>query len=63
MGEYNANACNMFSKEKEEKKKFGGNISVRFPRGEKPLIIFCHDECIFKQYALTQKSWVASNGK
>jgi len=33
---------------------------VRFPRGEKPLVIFSH-ECIFKQYTLTKKAWVAPN--
>ena len=28
---------------------FGGNLSVRLPIGVKPLIIFGHDECIYKQ--------------
>ena len=34
---------------------FGGNLSVRFPTGEKPLIIIGHDESIFKQYSLSKK--------
>jgi hypothetical protein len=28
-----------------------------------PLVIFGHDECIFKQYHMTKKSWVAPNGE
>jgi hypothetical protein len=34
---------------------FKGNLSVRFPAGEKPLIIIGHNESIFKQYSLLQK--------
>jgi hypothetical protein len=35
---------------------FGGNLSVRFPPGMKPLIIFGQDECIFKQFLMTKKN-------
>ena len=41
---------------------FGGNLSVRFPMNEKPIIIFGQDECIFKQYAFTKKSWTSPDG-
>ena len=34
---------------------YGGNLSVRFPKGQKPLLIFGQDECIFKQYSFTKK--------
>jgi hypothetical protein len=34
---------------------FGGNLSIRFPMGEKPLIIIGHDESIFKQYSSSKK--------
>ena len=34
---------------------FGGNLSIRFPMGEKPLIIIGHDESIFKQYSFSKK--------
>ena len=42
--------------------KFGGNLSVRFPIGKKPLFIFGQDECIFKQYSFTKKAWVLPDG-
>ena len=62
MVEYHVDACNMFSEQLKEK-EFGSNLSVRFPREEKLLIISSHDECIFKQYALTKKAWAAPNGQ
>jgi hypothetical protein len=34
---------------------FGGNLSIRFTAGEKPLIIIGHDKSIFKQYSLSKK--------
>ena len=46
-----------------DKEKFGGNLSVRKNVNEKPLIIFGHDECIFKQYLLTKKSWCGPDGE
>ena len=33
------------------------NLSIQFPRGAKPLIIFGHDECIFKQFTMSRKQW------
>jgi len=41
----------------------GGNLSVCFPTGQKPLVIFGHDECIFKQYTMTGKQWYGPNGE
>ena len=41
----------------------GGNLSVRFPQGEKPLICFGHDESIYKQFLLTKKSWIGPDGE
>ena len=43
--------------------KFGGCLSVRKPEGSKPLIIFGQNECIFKQYVFTKKSWVGPQGQ
>jgi hypothetical protein len=34
---------------------FGGNLSVRLDSSFKPLIIFGHDECIFKQFLMPSK--------
>jgi hypothetical protein len=34
----------------------GGNLSVRLPQGEKPLICFGPDEFIYKQFLLTKMS-------
>jgi hypothetical protein len=41
---------------------FGGNLSVRRNSDEKPLILFGQDECIFKQYNLSSKSWTNPDG-
>ena len=41
---------------------WGGNLSLRFPSGAKPIIVFGQDECIFKQYAMQNYSWVAPDG-
>ena len=43
--------------------ELGGNLSVRFPQGEKPLICFGHDESIYKQFLLTKKSWIGPDGE
>jgi len=43
--------------------EFGGNLSVRFPAGSKPLIVFGHDECIFKQFLMSKKAWTGPNGE
>lgn len=42
---------------------FGGNLSVRRPPQEKPIISMGQDECIFKQYAHTPKAWTSPEGK
>jgi len=43
--------------------EFGGNLSVRFPAGCKPLIVFGHDESIFKQFFISKKAWTGPNGE
>ena len=40
---------------------FGGDLSIQFPIGAKPLIIFGHDECIFKQFTMAGKQWYGPN--
>ena len=40
---------------------FGGNLSVRFDSSLKPLVIFGHDECIFKQFLMPSKQWYGPN--
>ncbi len=42
---------------------FGGNLSVRFPTGCKPLISFGHDESIYKQFLITGKTWIGPDGE
>jgi hypothetical protein len=42
---------------------FGGNLSVRFPTGCKPLISFGHDEFIYKQFLITGKTWIGPGGE
>ena len=33
----------------------GGNLSIYFPIEQKPLIVFGHDECIYKQFLMSAK--------
>ena len=42
--------------------KLGGYLSVRMAVGLRPIITLGHDECIFKQYQFTNKSWVGNDG-
>ncbi len=42
---------------------FKGMLSIRKPPCSKPLIIFGHDECIFKQFLITNKSWKGNIGE
>jgi len=37
--------------------QFGVNLSVRRDKNKETIIVLGHDECIFRQYALTNKSW------
>jgi hypothetical protein len=62
MVEFHVNTCHIFEERANDGTKFGGNLSVRKKQEEKPLIMFGHDECIFKQYALTKKHWKAPSG-
>jgi len=43
--------------------QLGCNLSIQFPEGQCPLIIFGHDECIFKQFTMSTTSWVGPNGE
>ena len=45
------------------KTQFGGYLSVRQPKNQKPLIIFGQDECIFKQFIFRNKCWTGPNGE
>jgi len=41
----------------------GGNLSICFPIGQKPLIVFGHDECICKEFLMSAKAWVGPDGE
>ncbi len=62
MVEYHVDSCTEFQERMNEVTKFGGNLSVRMKKEEKPLIMFGHNEAIFKQYLLTKKSWYGPDG-
>ena len=62
MVEYHVDSANVFQ-ERMNGTKYGGDLSVQRNIHDKPLIIFGHDECIFKQYLLTKKNWVGPNGE
>ena len=58
--EFHVDGCPKFAEWSDcpdfDSERFGGCLSVWFPEGAKPLIIFGQDECIFKQYIFTKKS-------
>ena len=60
MVEFHVDACEEFHKLMKET-MWGGNLSVRMEVGTQPVVLLGHDECIFKQYQFTNKSWVADN--
>ena len=62
MREYHVDTCNLFQERMNAQTPFGGNRSVRYPEG-RMLIIWGHDEAIVKQFTLTSKSWVGTNGE
>jgi hypothetical protein len=41
---------------------YGGQLSVCKNPLDKPLMIISQDKCIFKQFALTSKSWTDPDG-
>jgi len=63
MVELHVDSCHKFEEKANKETKFGGWLSVRKAKEEKPLIMFGHDECIFKKFHTTNKSWKAPNGK
>ena len=63
MVEYHVDTCEHFAKQMNRETEYGGKLSVWFPANNKPLIIFSHDKCIFKQYLIMKKSWIGPNGE
>ena len=61
MVEYHIDACNKF--QERVNCNFGGNLSVRKSQDQQPLIAFGHDECIFKLFTFSLKSWIGPNGE
>jgi len=62
MVEFHVDDCHIFEERENNETKFGGNLSVRRKKKEKPLLMFGHDECIIKQYTMTGKHGKAPNG-
>jgi hypothetical protein len=62
MVEYHVDSLGLFQ-ERMDRLEFGGNLSMRIKAGEKPLIIFGHEKCIYKQYLLTKKAWLLPSGE
>jgi hypothetical protein len=64
MVEYHVDSCSTFEETLNGTTRFGGHLSVRRePGNDRPLLIFGHDECIFKQYHMTKSAWVAPDGQ
>jgi hypothetical protein len=62
MVEYHVDSCTELQERMNSETKFGENLSMRMNKEEKPLIMFGHNEAIFKQYLLTKKSWYGPDG-
>jgi len=62
MVEYHVDSYQGFQDKMDKETEFGGKLSVRI-KNERPLIMFGHDECIFKQYLLTKKAWTLPTGE
>ena len=63
MVEYHVNSCKLFQEAMYNESNFGGKLSVRMEKGTKPIEIFGHNKCIFKQFTLTKKAWVGHNSE
>ena len=65
--EFHVDDCEEFSQwtswPDDQSRQFGGCLSVRMPKDVKPIIVFGQDECIFKQYIFTKKSWMGPEGQ
>ena len=62
MVEYHVDSHEKFQERMNEETSYGGQLSVRKSKDSRPLITFGHDECIFKQYLVTHKSWCTKDG-
>ena len=61
MVEFHVDCCQAFQ-DLVKDTKFGGNKSVRYKNEQgKMIVMIGHDECIFKQYHFTNKSWVGDD--
>jgi hypothetical protein len=61
MVEYHVDSSSIFEEKADKETRFGGFLSV-WIENDKPLIIFGHDESIFKHYHMTKSAWVALDG-
>jgi hypothetical protein len=59
--EYHVDSSSIFQGKADKETRFSGFLSV-WIENDKPLIIFGHDKCIFKQYHMTKSAWVAPDG-
>ena len=62
MVEYHVDTNPVFQDRMNAETRFGGRVSVRKDPLQKPLISVGQDECIFKQYLFSSKSWTAPDG-
>jgi hypothetical protein len=63
MVENHVDRCHLFQDRMNKETKFGGGLSMCKDSQEKALIMFGHDECIFKQFTMSTKSWIGPNGE
>jgi hypothetical protein len=63
MVEFHVDTCHIFEERANDETKIWRELQCKKKKTEeKPLLMFRHDECIFKQYTMSGKHWKAPNG-
>ena len=60
--EFHVDSCAYLFEYGNKEYQFGGNLSVRMPKGKNPLMIVGQDECTFAQFLLPTKYWGGPKG-
>jgi hypothetical protein len=55
--------CNLFQEKMNATTQYGRKLSVRRDKNKETIIVLGYDECIFRQYELTNKSWNGGEGQ
>jgi hypothetical protein len=61
--EYHVDTCDLFQEKMNGAMQFREKFSVIRDKNKETIIMVGYDECIFRQYALTNKSWNGPQGQ